>query len=459
MIFNKVVGVITHVFNINRHDVNLDLGYQQIQEWDSLNHIRLMLALENEFDIKIDENTVLALTSVANICTFLKNQNDSTIIQELHKQAQSKSQIEGVYRGLNGVFYDYSTICLIDGINGKLFYRGYPIENLVENYCFEEIISLLLLKRLPDNELLNMVKLQLYEINKLPKKIVNLIKESREFKPIEMIKLVIAYYSGMDSSYNTANMDIIAVAFRMFNLIPLIIGQHNLFRNGIDKIATLNPKWSYAKNVLFLLTMEEPNSEAENYFDKDLILHAEHDSNASTFVARICTSTKSAPLSCLLAAISAFSGELHGGALEQVAQMMQQIDKPKNVEKYIMHRLENQLPVYGYGHRIYKTLDPRAKYMDTVAKQLSIDKGNTDYYEILHRISACMKPYSDHGIYPNVDFYDAVIYKLLNITDDLFLPAFIISRLAGWFAHMEEQHGNNILIRPKLKFKEFNNEK
>lgn len=455
MILNKVKRVIARTFNIHEDDVTPELGYQKISQWDSLNHIHLMLALEKEFNIKVDEDFVLDLISVPNICNFLENKS-STKEKLNNKECQSQLDVEKVHRGLNGIIYDYSSICLIDGDNGRLYYRGYAIEELADNYSFEEIVSLLILKNLPDLTDLNSLKSELYQIQKLPDNLINLIREIKDFEPVHVIKVVMSYYLGVTSSLELDNSDdgIKKIAFRVLNIMPLIVGQHNLFRNNIDKFAELNLNWSYAKNVLYFLTLKEPQDEIVNYFDKDLILHAEHNSNASTFVARICASTKAEPLNALIAAISCFSGELHGGALEKVSQMIKEIGKPEHVEKYIHKRLENKLPIYGYGHRIYRTLDPRAKYMDKVAKQLSVDKGFMDDYEILHRINDCMKPYSEHGIYPNVDFYDAVIYRLLDIPDDLFLPAFIISRVAGWFAHLEEQYSNNILIRPKLKFKD-----
>lgn len=450
MILKQLLEIVSKTFDIKKQDICLELGYQDIAQWDSLNHINLMLALEREFKIIIDAETVLSLNSIANIQNYIIKYTPNSINKEIMLDSQINTN--KVYRGLNGVYYDYSSICLIDGHNGKLYYRDYPIETLLENYSFEEVIGLILFERIPNHDELNRIKNKLFETTRLPNDINKIIKEFITLSPFTIIQMIIPYYCEVTKLGNCDSNNIDEYAFKLLNLIPLIIGQHNIYRNCSNKILEINPNWSYAKNVLSFLTLKEPDDSHAEIFEKDLIMHTEHESNASTFVARISASAHTTPLNSLIAAMATFSGDLHGGALTKVAQMIDDIGDPKNVEWYIQNRLENKLTIYGYGHRVYRTLDPRAKYMEAILQKLVSDSIGLKYYSILRSINKYMEPYISHGMYPNVDFYDAVIYKLLNITNDLMLPSFIISRLVGWCAHLNEQYNNNILIRPNLKY-------
>ncbi|MEN9391246.1 MAG: hypothetical protein RL017_544 [Pseudomonadota bacterium] len=458
MVQERIRNVVANTFKINLEDITDRLEYQSIAAWDSLNHISLMLALEEEFKIKIDENMVLHLSSISKIYQFMQSANGNVTqctaqppnLKTQNNEPQQKLDNQPIHRGLNGIYYDYSSICNIDGKNGKLYYRGINIQDLLEKYKFEDIIGLLIFKKpLFDKDKLELCN-KLNAHTQLPNDVINILSSVKHLQPFNAIRAALSF---MVEKYFINYSDIGDLALTLLNFLPLLVGQFNLLRNGSTDKLIINPNWSYAKNVLFFLSGKEPQDIEVEYFDKDLILHAEHDSNASTFTARICSSTKANPIDSILAAMSAFTGELHGGALNMVSKMLAEIEEPQNVEAYIKRRLEQKLPIYGYGHRIYRTLDPRAAYMDKVALALSKLRNNYNDYNILQNINKCMKRYSDLGIAPNVDFYDAVIYKLLDIPEDLFLMAFIISRAAGWLAHIQEQLENNILIRPKLKYK------
>ena len=206
------------------------------------------------------------------------------------------------------------------------------------------------------------------------------------------------------------------------------------------------------KQESFLLTGKKYSYEVNSIFNSDMIIHADHGSNASTFVARIVTGAESDIFSAITAAIATFKGNLHGGALDFVMDMLREIDSPDQAEEYIKMRLQKKLPVYGFGHRVYRTKDPRAKQLYMLAMRISEIKQNKKWLDVLRQVEMAMEEYSDHGISVNVDFYACILYYLLDIPQDLFVPIFVASRMAGWVAQIVEQSKNNILIRPRLKY-------
>jgi citrate synthase len=227
----------------------------------------------------------------------------------------------------------------------------------------------------------------------------------------------------------------------------MIVAAHERIRSGHSPVAP-DPALSHAANFLWMLKGVKPSADAAKLFDTDLVLHAEHGSNASSFTARVVISTEASLHAAMTAAIAALSGPAHGGAAEDVMRMAQEIGEPANVGAYVARKRAAKEPITGFGHRVYRAEDPRARHMRAGVERLSREMGEPKWYEILQALVAEMKPYARHGVNVNVDFYSGVIYYLHKIPKDLFVPIFAVGRVPGWTVQVLEQQANNILIRP-----------
>jgi citrate synthase len=238
---------------------------------------------------------------------------------------------------------------------------------------------------------------------------------------------------------------------RLTSQVPVIVTAHNRIREGLEPIAPRDDL-SHAANFLYMLRGEEPGAEAEKLMDTDLILHAEHGSNASSFAARVVAGTDADTHAAITAAVGALSGPAHGGAAENVMHMAQEIGDPANAAGYVRRKRKNREPIMGFGHRVYRAEDPRARHLRDGVELLSREMGQPHWFEILQAVVEAMAPYSRLGVNVNVDFYAGVIYHLHGIPDDLFVPIFAMGRVPGWTVQIMEQLENNILIRPLTEY-------
>lgn len=234
---------------------------------------------------------------------------------------------------------------------------------------------------------------------------------------------------------------------RLTAQVPVIVTAHNRIRAGLEPIAP-RTDLGHAANFLYMLRGDEPGADAEKLMDTDLILHAEHGSNASSFAARVVAGTDADIHDAITAAVGALSGPAHGGAAENVMHMAQEIGEPANAAEYVKRKRANREPIMGFGHRVYRAEDPRAQHLREGVARLSREMGQPQWYDILQAVVDAMAPYSRLGVNVNVDFYAGVIYHLHGIPDDLFVPIFAIGRVPGWTVQIMEQLENNILIRP-----------
>ncbi len=443
---NVILKIISAALEIPEEQIDQDLSYQSVAQWDSLKHIKLMLALEKHYGFEIDEKAVLKLSSVNNIKEHVYQfKGLSSDNQKPIKNPQPDKKKE-IYRGLNEIYYDNSEITYIDGQDGKLMHYGYGINDLFLHSTFEEVSYLLLNRRLPTRAELQEFSLSLSNKRVIKSSIIEFVHSIKSLHPAIVLRTVVSAYGLF-----TKKSDEDFIKENLIAQLPGIIAAHHAIREGRELLSP-RPDLSHAANFLYLLRGEEPSLEEEEIFNQDLILHADHGSNASTFVARTVTGTQADIVSAVTAAISAFSGDLHGGALEKVMIMIREINSPDQVSSYIEERIKKNLPVFGYGHRVYRTEDPRAKSMRKAALKLSTIKNEFKWYQILEEINGVMSHYSKHGINVNVDFYAAIIYLLLGIPQDMFVSVFIMSRISGWIAQISEQKANNILIRPRLNY-------
>ncbi len=353
-----------------------------------------------------------------------------------------------LHRGLKGVYFARSAVSSIDGRAGDLRYRGYSIHDLATRSNFEETAYLLLHGELPTRAQLNEFDERLKSERKLPDELIDIIRSIRNAHPMEVLRTCVSALGAFESDLDDRGPEaVIDSAIRLTSQVPMIVAAHDNIRNGKDPVSPLG-NLRHAAHFLYLLKGVEPSVEAADLFDTDLVLHAEHGSNASSFAARVVTGTDANVYASITAAVAALSGPAHGGAAENVMKMAQEVGKPENAAEYVKSKRGNREPVMGFGHRVYRAEDPRARHMKKGVQKLSVEMGQPHWYEILQALVEAMKPYSRHGVNVNVDFYSGVVYHLHGISEDLFVPIFAIGRTPGWFSQIIEQLEANILIRP-----------
>jgi len=354
-------------------------------------------------------------------------------------------------KGLADVVAAETAVSDIDGKLGKLWYVGYDIHDLATYSTFEETVFLLHQKRLPTREELEETEARLTEERELDQWLQDLMPTFAEVaSPMSMLRTSISAASAYDpDGWDQSAEANERKAYRLIARFPTLIATFERLRNG-KELAAPNPKLPHAANFLAMLTGEEPDEEEARAFDICLILHADHTMNASTFVARVVASTLSDMHSAITAAIAALKGPLHGGANEATMKMMEEIGEVDKVEPYIKEMLGRKEKIMGFGHRVYKTEDPRATHLRRLSRELGQRKGDTRWYDLSERIEKVVM--DEKGLYPNVDFYAASVYHYLGIPTDLMTCVFSASRVSGWSAHVREQLSDNRLIRPESDY-------
>jgi citrate synthase len=358
------------------------------------------------------------------------------------------SEPTGIHRGLKGVYFDRSAVCAIDGRAGELLYRGYSIHDLAERSTFEETCYLLLHGELPTRDALARFDAALKAARTLPDAILDVIHAVRHAHPMDVLRTATSALAAFDADVDDNSADATRrKGVRLTSQVPMIIAAHEHIRHGRTP-APPDPKLGHAANFLQMLKGAPPGDDAARLMDLDMILHAEHGSNASAFTARVVAGTDANLHAAITAAIAALSGPAHGGAAENVMRMAQEIGDPANAAEYVKRKRANKEAVTGFGHRVYRTEDPRARHMRAGVDRLSRAMGEPKWYRILAALVDAMKPYARHGVNVNVDFYAGVVYFLNGIAEDLFVPIFAAGRVPGWTVQVQEQLANNILIRP-----------
>ena len=357
-----------------------------------------------------------------------------------------------LYRGLQGVYFDRTRTTFIDGGNGILEYRGYNIHDLAEKSTFEEVSYLLIYGDLPNREQLDTFNDSLKEARNLPEQIFSIIDEIKNAHPMDVLRTAVSALASFDEDRENNTIEgTIKKGIRLTSQVPTIVMAHHNIRNGNPPIEP-NQNLNHAGNFLYMLNGKIPSQQTINLMDKDFILHADHGSNASAFTARVVASTNADLHGAITAGIAALSGPSHGGAAENVMQMAKEIESPEKAEGYVKTLLANRERVMGFGHRVYRSEDPRARHLKEGVKRLSTEVGQPQWYQILEAVQKAMSPYSRRGIHVNVDFFAGVIYYLSGIPQDLFVPIFAVGRIPGWVIQVIEQYEHNILIRPLLQY-------
>jgi len=355
--------------------------------------------------------------------------------------------------GLEDVVVSTSEICFIDGREGRLLYRGYDVDDLVAQSSFEETIYLLWQGGLPSRkELEAEVKALSATANRrLPPKLVAMLRQlPRKTTPMEVLRTGVSALSAFDPDAADNSRDAtLRKATRITAQMPTLVAAWERIRRGKPLIAP-NPRLNLAANFLYMLSGKKPTALEAKTFDVALIMHADHEFNASTFAARVTAATLSDLHSAVVSGIGALKGPLHGGANEQVMLVVEKIKSPQNAESWIKKAIADKMRLMGFGHRVYRVEDPRAKHLRRLATELGQQAGDTSSVEILNIVAREVT--AAKRIYPNVDLYSGAAYKTMGIPTDQFTPIFAMSRVVGWAAHVLEQHANNRLIRPRAEY-------
>ena len=354
-----------------------------------------------------------------------------------------------VHKGLDGIYVKESKICFIDGKNSKLFYRGYNIDELAETSTYEETAYLLLHGKLPTKNDLNEFDNTIKQNRKLPEQLIKFIQlYPRDGNTMDMLRTAVSALGIYDTSSKT-NLE---KAVKVMSAITTITSAFERVRRG-QPIILPDETLSYAENFLYMLTGEKPNSYDAHVLDIFLILHAEHEMNASTFSCTVTAATLSDMYSALTSGIGTLKGPLHGGANEEALKTILKVGKPENAEPYVKEAISNSQRIMGFGHRVYRNFDPRYTVLKKISRELAERKGKTLIYSTAEAIEdAAVKHLSSIGVFPNVDSYSGLVLNLIEIPTDLFTPIFAISRTAGWSAHILEYLKDNRLIRPKAYY-------
>lgn len=353
-----------------------------------------------------------------------------------------------INRGLKGVYFDRSQVTDIDGRKGELLYRGYSIHDLAQRSTFEETAYLLLYGELPTAAQLESFTGSLREFRQLPGPVYDIIRALRHSHPMDVLRSAVSALAAFDDERDDKSAQAtLRKGTRLTSQVPMIVCAHHRLRNDLEPVAP-DPGLNHAANFLYMLKGEPPSAEAARLMDTDMILHAEHGTNASSFTARVVASTEADLHAALTAAIAALSGPAHGGAAEDVMKMAMEVGDPANAAEYVKRKRAAREPVMGFGHRVYRAEDPRARHLRDGVARLSREMGQPQWYAILQAIVEAMAPYGRHGVNVNVDFYAGVIYYLHDIPPDLFVPIFAVGRVPGWVVQVLEQMDNNILLRP-----------
>jgi len=353
--------------------------------------------------------------------------------------------------GLRGVVAAQSAIGDVDGIQGKLIYQGYDIHDLAENSTFEEVVYLLWNGKLPTQSELDEHVAQLRANYEAPAEVIALMQQyPKDSDPMDVLRTAVSSLDLYDPAGQGTNREAaVGAAVRITGRIGTIAAAWDRIRNGNDVIAP-DKSLSIAENFLYMLRGERPDAEEARMFDIALILHADHELNASTFTTRVVAGTLADMYGCVTAGIAALAGPLHGGANTNVMKMLIEIDDPAKIDEWMDNALAQKRKIMGIGHAVYKTEDPRATWLRKFSKQMAEKKGETKWFEMSQRIEQLML--EKKGMYPNVDFYSASTYYLMGIPLDLYTPIFAVSRISGWTGHILEQYANNKLIRPRAEY-------
>ena len=357
--------------------------------------------------------------------------------------------------GLRGVVIADTRICEVDGANGRLIYRGYLVQDLAENATFEEVAFLLLYEKLPDKSELAEFKKRLLAERFLPPAVIEVLKNSpKDALPMDILQAAVSLLAHHDPDKTDQSMEaVMRMSIKLIAKFPIVVAAWDRIRNGKAPVEP-SKDLDHAANFLYMLSGDPPDEEMGRFLDKALVLHAEHSFNASTFAAREVASTRAHIYASIAAAVGSLSGDLHGGANTRVMEMLFKIGSVDKVKEYVNQEFAAGRVIFGLGHAVYDTDDPRAHIVASMSKVLEEKFGKSKWYEISANLERTgkeeFKKLKGKDIYVNVDFYSGSLYNSMGIAVDLFTPVFAIARIAGWCAHVIEEQFAGAAPKPTL---------
>jgi citrate synthase len=353
--------------------------------------------------------------------------------------------------GLRGVVAAQSAIGDVDGENGVLIYQGYDIHDLAEHATFEEVVFLLWNGRLPKTDELEALTAELRANYEAPAEVIALMKQyPKDADPMDVLRTAVSSLDFYDKAgHGTDRENAMQAAIKLTGQIGTLSAAWDRIRNGNEPVAP-DHTLSIAANFLYMLRGERADADEEHMFDVCLILHADHELNASTFTTRVVSGTLADMYGAVTAGIAALAGPLHGGANTNVMKMLLEIGSVEAVDGWVDDALEHKKKIMGIGHAVYKTEDPRATWLRKYSRHMAVKKGVSKWFEMSQRIEQHML--EKKGMHPNVDFYSASTYYLMDIALDMYTPIFAVSRISGWTGHILEQYAHNKLIRPRAEY-------
>jgi citrate synthase len=445
--FPPLEALVAAVLGVPLDAVTENLTYRDIAEWDSIGHVNLMLEIERTYSIKINSELVSQLTSLRALKAFVDQlANDAKRTVEASANLNT-AKVDGgatVHRGLAGVCFDRSAITNIDAAGSALWYRGYAVDELASKGSFEEAAFLLIYGRLPDHCELAAFSDTLRFSRAVPSSVVSVLAGLAMAPPFLALQVAVAALGAISSQSVDADITVIAQ-------LPTLLGAFHRLRTGSPPVSPRGDL-GHAENFLYMLDGKRPSVERAKALDEVFVMLADHGSSASTFTARVVASTNADVHATLASAIGAFSGPLHGGAIDRVVAMAEEIGSPTAAAAFVQERIKRNDVIFGFGHRVYRSADPRSHRLRALARQLGSDKANKRILDILEAIASALSDYARLGLDVNVDFYASAVFEALQIPRDLFGPVFVTARMAGLVAHCREQRSNNVLIRPQLRY-------
>lgn len=355
-------------------------------------------------------------------------------------------------RGLRDVYFESTESSLVIGSVGRLIYRGYDIHDLAEQATFEEVVHLMLEKRLPTQAELDAFSASLRQRREIPSEVEEIIERTKGGHPMDVLRTAVSALAAFEPDVDDVSHEAtLRKGVTLTAQTPTIIAAHHRIRGGLPPVPP-DPSLPHAANFLYMLFGERPDDETARLIDKDLIVHLDHGSNASSFAARVTASTLADVHGAVVTGLSTLKGPLHGGAAEGVMKMALEIGEVENVEAYLAGKRERRERIMGFGHAVYRAEDPRARHLREGSRRLAEKKGDPKWFQILSEVEERMKPYAERGICVNVDFWAGSVYYLLGVPEDLFIPIFAVARVPGYVAQILEQQDKNMLIRPQMRY-------
>jgi citrate synthase len=454
---SELEKIIARELRIPVEQVTDDLAYMSTQAWDSLRHVALIVALEKALGSRLEEHVVARMGTVGAIRQCIGELSggigragmDATATEP---QTSEFGPAVQVHRGLENIYVDRSGITSIDGQAGTLEYRGYSIHDLVEHSSYEETVWLLIKGTLPNTRDLADFQAELSTRRTLTVGVLKVLHALTVAHPLEALRTGVSALGALCSAVRDESPDVaLSAGLDLVAQAPMLIAAHHALRHHRDP-PPAREDLGHAANFVYMLTGSVPSAQVVRVMDQDMILHADHGASPSAFTARVTTGSHASIHAAITAAVASFSGSLHGGAVYGVMESIDAVGSPDNAANYVRQRLAEGLPIMGFGHRVYKTEDPRVRHFRRLAQELCRQRGDERELQIIEKVIEAMEPYSAHGVWPNVDLYSGLIYRMLGFGDDLAVAIFAAGRMAGWVAQSLEQKSNNVLIRPRLLY-------